>query len=126
MMGRRSSEGEKGMIPRSLHQIFETTHALTNEGWEYCMQASMLEIYNETIRDLLLPGKTGMGPEVSNGKQYNIKHDANGNTIVSDLTIEDVHSQEDVDRILRQAEQSRFFHFFIHFSSTLLKYQINN
>lgn len=114
------------MIPRSLHQIFETTRALTSEGWEYCMQASMLEIYNETIRDLLLPGKTGTGPEVSNGKQYNIKHDANGNTIVSDLTIEDVHSQEDVDRILRQAEQSRFFYFLIHFSSTLLKYQINN
>ncbi|KAF3325640.1 kinesin-5 isoform X2 [Carex littledalei] len=107
MMGRQSSEGEKGMIPRSLHQIFKTTRALTSEGWEYCIQASMLEIYNETIRDLLLPGRPGVGPEASNGKQYNIKHDANGNTIVSDLTIEDVHSQEDVDRILRQAEQSR-------------------
>lgn len=108
-MGRRSLEGEKGMIPRSLHQIFETTRALTSEGWEYCMQASMLEIYNETIRDLLLPARPGMGPEAGNSKQYNIKHDANGNTVVSDLTIEDVYSQQDVDRILRQAEQSRFF-----------------
>ncbi|KAJ1698173.1 hypothetical protein LUZ63_006685 [Rhynchospora breviuscula] len=107
MMGRRSSEDEKGVIPRSLHQIFETTRALTSEGWEYSMQASMLEIYNETIRDLLLSGRPGVGPETSNSKQYNIKHDQSGNTIVSDLTIEEVHSQGDVDRILRQAEQSR-------------------
>jgi kinesin family member C1 len=112
MMGGRSSKGENGMIPRSLHQIFETTHALTSEGWEYCMQASMLEIYNETIRDLLLPARASVGSDVINSKQYNIKHDVNGNTVVSDLTIEDVHSQHDVDRILRQAEQSRCFQLF--------------
>ncbi|KAJ1701507.1 hypothetical protein LUZ63_001286 [Rhynchospora breviuscula] len=107
MMGRRSSDDEKGMIPRSLHQIFETTQALTSEGWDYSMQASMLEIYNETNQDLLLSGRSGMGPEENYSKQYNIKHDQNGNTIISDLMIEDVHSQGDVDRILRQAEQSR-------------------
>uniref|UniRef100_A0A0E0DIQ5 Kinesin-like protein n=1 Tax=Oryza meridionalis TaxID=40149 RepID=A0A0E0DIQ5_9ORYZ len=42
---------QKGIIPRSLEQIFKTSQSLESQGWKYSMQASMLEIYNETIRD---------------------------------------------------------------------------
>lgn len=49
----------------------------------------MLEIYNETIRDLLLMKSSEVG-----GKKYNISHDSNGNTNVSDL--------------LKRAAQSRY------------------
>jgi len=60
----------------------------------------MLEIYNETIRDLLsTPGVAG--------KQYALKHDANGNAHVSDLTIVDVRSAKEVSFLLDQAAQSR-------------------
>jgi kinesin family protein C1 len=67
----------------------------------------MLEIYNETIRDLLStkdPSRTEYG---SNGKQYEIKHDANGNTLVSDLTVVDVCSTREVSFLLDQASHSR-------------------
>lgn len=71
----------------------------------------MLEIYNETIRDLLAPNKSSSEmtrvENVVPGKQYSIKHDANGNTFVSDLTIVDVCSTKEVSSLLSQAAQSR-------------------
>ncbi|KAJ6706942.1 KINESIN-LIKE PROTEIN [Salix viminalis] len=49
MMGRPEAPDQKGLIPRSLEQIFQTSQSLIAQGWKYKMQASMLEIYNETI-----------------------------------------------------------------------------
>lgn len=62
----------------------------------------MLEIYNETLRDLLSTSKDG-----GSAKQYTIKHDANGNTHVSDLTIVDVKSSKEVSYLLDRAGHSR-------------------
>ncbi|MBA0840138.1 hypothetical protein Goarm_002740 [Gossypium armourianum] len=112
MMGRPEASEQKGLIPRSLEQIFQSSQALQEQGWKYKMQASMLEIYNETIRDLLSnnrsSGSDSTRPENSvSGKQYTIKHDANGNTYVSDLTIVDVSSISEISSLLRQAAQSR-------------------
>ncbi|GKA13893.1 kinesin-like protein KIN-14C, partial [Tanacetum coccineum] len=44
---------QKGLIPRSLEQIFQTSQALAAQGWKYKMQACVLEIYNENIQYLL-------------------------------------------------------------------------
>ncbi|XP_021726252.1 kinesin-like protein KIN-14C [Chenopodium quinoa] len=111
MMGRPQSIDQKGLIPRSLEQIFETSQRLSAQGWKYKMQASVLEIYNETIRDLLAPNRTSWDatrPENGvPGKQYAIKHDANGETYVSDLTIVDVCSSKEVASLLHQAGQCR-------------------
>ncbi|KAL8130116.1 hypothetical protein V2J09_019271 [Rumex salicifolius] len=111
MMGRPDSFEQKGLIPRSLEQIFQTSQSLSAQGWKYKMQASMLEIYNETIRDLLSTNRSSSETiRVENsvpGKQYSIKHDANGNTYVSDLTIVDVCSIKEVSSLLSQAAQSR-------------------
>ncbi|XP_016464861.1 kinesin-like protein KIN-14N [Nicotiana tabacum] len=105
MMGNPESPDNKGLIPRTLEQVFETRQSLQAQGWKYEMQVSMLEIYNETIRDLL-SGFDASRPE-NGGKQYTIKHDVNGNTHVSDLTIVDVHSSSKVSSLLRRAAQSR-------------------
>ncbi|XXG59350.1 hypothetical protein AAC387_Pa04g1452 [Persea americana] len=112
MMGRPEAYDQKGLIPRSLEQIFQTSQSLLAQGWTYKMQASMLEIYNETIRDLLSPNRS-VSQDMSRadnsvlGKQYAIKHDANGNTHVSDLTVVDVCSIREVSSLLQQAAQSR-------------------
>ncbi|CAN6236341.1 unnamed protein product [Urochloa humidicola] len=105
MMGRPGID-QKGIIPRSLEQIFKTSQSLESQGWEYSMQASMLEIYNETIRDLLAPGRPNSF-EMTPSKQYTIKHDSHGNTTVSDLTIIDVYGIADVTTLLEKASQSR-------------------
>ena len=73
----------------------------------------MLEIYNEAIRDLLSSHRSS-GTDLTRtessvpGKQYTIKHDANGNTHVSDLTIVDVCSVNEISSLLQQAAQSRY------------------
>ncbi|KAI3755848.1 hypothetical protein L1987_55657 [Smallanthus sonchifolius] len=105
MMGTPGNDDDKGLIPRSLEQIFESRQMLQNQGWKYEMQVSMLEIYNETIRDLLTTNRPGSTD--SRTKQYAIKHDANGNTYVSDLTVVDVHSSREVSFLLNRAAQSR-------------------
>ncbi|PON64977.1 Kinesin-like protein [Parasponia andersonii] len=112
MMGRPEAPEQKGLIPRSLEQIFQISQSLQSQGWKYKMQASMLEIYNETIRDLLSTNRSS-NVEMTRtesgvvGKQYTIKHDANGNTHVSDLTIVDVCSIKEISSLLHQAAQSR-------------------
>ncbi|KAM7260631.1 hypothetical protein ACFE04_011304 [Oxalis oulophora] len=107
MMGRPGLPDEKGLIPRSLEQIFKAKQSLQLQGWKYEMHVSMLEIYNETIRDLLSTNRDSSRIENSPGKQYVIKHDANGNTHVSDLTIVDVRSTREVSYLLDLAARSR-------------------
>ncbi|KAI7745037.1 hypothetical protein M8C21_000016 [Ambrosia artemisiifolia] len=107
MMGRPEAPLQKGLIPRSLEQVFQTSQALAVQGWKYKMQASMLEIYNETIRDLLSPRQINATEGGGAGKQYTIRHDADGNTFVSDLTIVDVCSIREVSNLLQQAAHSR-------------------
>ena len=65
----------------------------------------MLEIYNETIRDLLATSRTSIQDGAAS--KYNIKHDVNGNTQVSDLTIVDVRSINEVSSLLKHAAQRR-------------------
>ena len=70
---------ELGMIPRAVHQIFLAAASLKDKGWEYTMEASFLEIYNESIRDLL--GNNDPS------KKFDIKHgQTNNTTTVTDLT----------------------------------------
>ncbi|XP_019426275.1 PREDICTED: kinesin-like protein KIN-14C isoform X1 [Lupinus angustifolius] len=111
MMGRPDAPDLKGLIPRSLEQIFQISQSLKNQGWKYKMQASILEIYNETIRDLLANRSSGIDPTRTEngvpGKQYTIKHDANGNTHVTDLTVVDVCSVNEISSLLQKAAQSR-------------------
>ncbi|XP_031467893.1 uncharacterized protein LOC116241458 [Phasianus colchicus] len=43
----------RGMIPRAVHRVFQGAQELADKGWQYRFSASFLEIYNESLRDLL-------------------------------------------------------------------------
>nr|ADU03775.1 carboxy-terminal kinesin 1 [Meleagris gallopavo] len=43
----------RGMIPRAVHRVFQGAQELAEKGWQYRFSASFLEIYNESLRDLL-------------------------------------------------------------------------
>ena len=58
-------------------QILEAASKLESSGWEYAMEASFIEVYNETLRDLLGEGRNPREP----GKVLDnnaIKHMADG------------------------------------------------
>ncbi|KAL8502980.1 hypothetical protein ACS0TY_021923 [Phlomoides rotata] len=110
MMGKPAPPDQKGLIPRSLEQVFKTKQILEAQGWKYEMQVSMLEIYNETLRDLLAPNITSFEAsraDNSGKQQHAIHHDTDGNTYVSDLTIMDVRSSKGVSSLLECATHSR-------------------
>lgn len=44
---------ERGIIPRSVEQIFTSVRRLGECGWDYTIEVSFLEVYNEQLRDLL-------------------------------------------------------------------------
>jgi len=59
-----------------------------------------LEIYNETVRDLLGNGDLS--------KKHEIKHNLHtGKTIVTDTTVIKVHTPEQVHNLLKKAQQNR-------------------
>ena len=89
-----------GIIPKTIHKIFNETRSLVEKGWKYTMDASFLEIYNEEIRDLLATEK---------GLKYDIKKvDTKSNEIyVTNLKIEDVTSGENINGLLKRAKKNR-------------------
>lgn len=105
MMGNPELDDQKGMIPRSLEQIFQASQALNSQGWKYKIQASMLEIYNETLRDLLAMNR--MAAQDGTSSKCSIKHDDSGNIQVSNLTVVDVTSISQFSLLLRQAARRR-------------------
>ncbi|SAL99900.1 hypothetical protein [Absidia glauca] len=90
-----------GMIPRAVHQIYQVAQRLSDRGWKYTMDGQFLEIYNETIHDLL-----GDASEYGK-KKHDIRHEKNGKTIVTDMTIVQLTSPSKVKSMLHKANQNR-------------------
>ncbi|ESK93165.1 kinesin family protein [Moniliophthora roreri MCA 2997] len=96
-----SSEVTQGMIPRAVEQVFRVSQDLKSKGWEYTMEGQFLEIYNETINDLLGKGDFDK-------KKHDIKHDPKtGSTRVTDLTVIPLQSPTQVRTLLAQAASRR-------------------
>lgn len=92
-----------GLIPRSVRQILDTTHKLESQGWQYNLEASFLEIYNETLRDLLRKGTSVNEEPVA----LTLHQDAEGNPDVPGLTKVPVHDAAEIDSLLLMAEKRR-------------------
>lgn len=90
-----------GMIPRAVEQIFASTELLREKGWSFGFEASYLEIYNETIRDLLA-ARAAADAEC----KYDIRH-VDGNTTVSELTVVPVSAPSQILDLLRKAAANR-------------------
>ncbi|KAJ7109744.1 kinesin-like protein [Mycena crocata] len=90
---------EPGIIPRALRDVFAFIRATPSR--EYLLRCSYLEIYNETIHDLLAPGAgQAKGVEIQGGG-------AGGEVILSGLREEVVTSLASVREVLRRGEGNR-------------------
>lgn len=93
---------EDGMIPRAVHQIYETAKALGEKGWSYTMEGSFVEVYNENINDLL--GQ----PDDFDRKRHEIRHDPKEcKTTITDINTVTLDNPARVESILRRASQTR-------------------
>ncbi|CAO3682575.1 unnamed protein product [Rhizopus microsporus] len=92
MMG---TESQPGVIPRSVDNVFKfIKNAVTKE---FLLRISYIEIYNETIKDLLNPSNDNL----------KIHEDRIRGVYVTPLTEEVVTSPEDVFKIIRKGEANR-------------------
>ncbi|KAF9220018.1 kinesin-domain-containing protein [Gyrodon lividus] len=98
-----ATEATMGMIPRAVNEVFRAAEALKSKGWEYTMEGQFLEIYNETINDLLGKGEFDK-------KKHEIKHEktaTSASTRVTDVNVMPLHTPREVTALLRLANSRR-------------------
>ncbi|XP_036192486.1 kinesin-like protein KIF11 isoform X1 [Myotis myotis] len=88
-----------GIIPRTLHQIFEK---LTANGTEFSVKVSLLEIYNEELFDLLNPSS-----DVSERLQMFDDPRNKRGVIIKGLEEITVHNKDEVYQILEKGAAKR-------------------
>lgn len=91
----------QGMIPRAVVQIFDNVNELKAKGWQYSMEGSFLEIYNETIRDLLGNGKDDLKHEIK------LTGTTSNDVTVTNLTLVTVESEGQISTLLKKASHNR-------------------
>ncbi|XP_076610995.1 kinesin-like protein KIFC1 [Chaetodon auriga] len=94
-------ENARGVIPRAVQQIFRAAEKLGAQGWEFTFTASFVEIYNETLRDLLYTGKASKRPE------HEIRKLTNNEVKITNLTYENVSNEDQVLGLIALANQNR-------------------
>ena len=90
-----------GLIPRALSKILQVSEGMRNDGWSWTLTASFLEIYNESLRDLLHDPKSGAAPS------YAIKHDEAWGTVVANMGRVEVGSMEQINNLMAKAAKQR-------------------
>ncbi|XP_034628454.1 centromere-associated protein E [Trachemys scripta elegans] len=96
MMGNDKS---MGIIPKAVQDVFKIICA--NPDREFLLRVSYMEIYNETITDLLCDSRKN--------KPLGIREDVNRNIYVEDLIEEVVVNPEQVMEWLRKGEKKRHY-----------------
>lgn len=93
---------QDGMIPRAVHQIYDTAKSLEEKGWTYTMEGNFVEVYNENLNDLL-----GKADELDK-KKHEIRHDMQRcKTTITDVNTVTLDSPEMVETILKRAASNR-------------------
>ncbi|KAK5714351.1 kinesin-like nuclear fusion protein [Elasticomyces elasticus] len=87
--------GPDGIIPSAIALLLSEMARLKEKGWEYVVEASFVEVYNEAINDLLGDAKTwdegddlgaSVRPAGKRRERHEIHHDAlTGKTTVNNL-----------------------------------------
>ncbi|XP_069565424.1 kinesin-like protein KIF11 isoform X1 [Brachyistius frenatus] len=89
-----------GIIPRTLHQIFEK---LSENGTEFSVKVSLLEIYNEELFDLLSTGE-----DVTERLQlFDDPRNKQRGVVVKGLEEVTVHNKDEVYQILERGSAKR-------------------
>ncbi|XP_078532750.1 LOW QUALITY PROTEIN: uncharacterized protein LOC144818836 [Lissotriton helveticus] len=96
MMGTNTS---CGIIPQAIHDVFKVINEIPNR--EFLLRVSYMEIYNETVTDLLCDDRKR--------KPLEIREDMNRNVYVADLTEEMVVLPQNVMDWIKKGEKNRHY-----------------
>ena len=92
----------RGLIPRSIEQIAAHKEMLEKDGWAFGVNVSFLEIYNESLRDLL-------GDNEKGDIKHEIKVGGDGRRTVTNLTVLPIDPSDNaaVEAVLALAAKRR-------------------
>ncbi|CAL1127210.1 unnamed protein product [Cladocopium goreaui] len=97
--GNRSGDRTSGagVIPRSVDLIFQEVAELRSKGWDFELTCTLLEVYNESVFDLLAP---------RDAKERSA-HGTDGRQAVEQFTFRRVQEASQVHRLLAKAARER-------------------
>lgn len=95
----QGTETNPGINIRALRQLFQIATERTE--FEYTLSVNMMEIYNESIRDLLV------NEQVNEQNDYKIRQKKNGGIYVENLSTHQVESDQDVLRLMKLGMERR-------------------
>ena len=97
MMGKRDDEALRGITPRLCKDLLQRTTAA--KQMKYKISISYIEIYNEMVRDLLVPKKKE--------GSLKVRQDPTTGTYVEDLTTHDVKTEKDIMALIDKGDVHR-------------------
>ncbi|GAX86129.1 hypothetical protein CEUSTIGMA_g13542.t1 [Chlamydomonas eustigma] len=100
----KASEEDQGLIPRALAKILDCQQRLKWQDWTYSLELSVMEVYNDRIRDLLGSRST----EVSDIND--VKHEEGGHTTVVGVSRTTITSSEQALSLISKASINRSCH----------------
>jgi kinesin family member C1 len=106
MSGERSGP-QRGIIPRAVQQIIEQAISLKKQGWTMNINVSVVELYNEELKDLLVSNASN-----SNGEKLNISTLQNRVTVAGLSQVEIdcsnvVIGMNHLEQVLEQSNRAR-------------------
>merc|ERR1719401_677183 len=90
-----------GIIPRSLSKVFEASRRMCAQGWAWSLEASFLEVYNESLRDLLRDAADGQSTPLA------VQHSDLWGTVVANASRVPVDSMDQITRLMARAAKQR-------------------
>lgn len=97
-------DANKGIIPMVCEGIFQEINRKNHEksGDQFKVELSMVEIYNEKVRDLLEGTKMG-----KNDPGLKLREDRDGRFRATDLKIDPVFSYDHIEQLIEQGKRNR-------------------
>jgi len=92
-----------GLIPRSLEAVFQASEDMRMRGWQWSVQVSIMEVYNETLQDLLDSGSASAKGAVV----HSIVPDAEWGHVVTGMIWAQVASVGELTGLMEKAARRR-------------------
>ena len=107
MGGHGGTESEQGLIPRTCEDLFQRIESNTSPNISYSVRVSYFEVYNEHVRDLLVPRTGDTGPHGIGVNYLKIRESPTEGPYIKDLTDAPVKNFAEIMRWMKVGDGSR-------------------